>query len=445
MPVDILLHIASFIQPSDIRALSLVNRSFAFLANDERLFCALYKRDYVPYIRMTTQEDIEMNISLANDKLCYEFTSKEYVRRRLDETSLSNESVQSFQDLSQYTRNNDESWSWKSFYTVLFETEKAMLQKMRKLLGFHTSAEVTKSPSISYTFLFTGIFDETMSFHHIIYSKCMVKGRSINFMPDYIDRFFHIKAKHLDFAHQILMLRSEIEVDGNDTIFDDVFTPDKPPKGMWNCISEGIVRWNKALRRHVLVYPLSAVRLIFHKCRSRALREHEEAAELTQAFLKQIVTITYLIKCSMKLGSLSQIMTALVAQLTQNELETTAVNNIQLLGDSSALLITVTCKRQPEWKSREGICLGHEHIVLEGIQIIKQLPCLVFCDTYPQCKDVQGRLMTEQRQTLLDTEFLYYAARPNLEIKKHFTLGTLGGEIPVETLAVDISTPQRLI
>jgi hypothetical protein len=69
LPYELRVHITTFLEPPDIRALCMTGKSFSRLGSDENLFCKLYHRDFIPHIRAHTETDTRNMLAITNSEL----------------------------------------------------------------------------------------------------------------------------------------------------------------------------------------------------------------------------------------------------------------------------------------------------------------------------------------------------------------------------------------
>ncbi len=206
--------------------------------------------------------------------------------------------------------------------------------------------------------------------------------------------------------------------------FYEVIKEDGYPITMFSCVFEGICCWNDK-QSYQLIYPMSALRLLFHECRQQTKRESGEKLALVQQFLDQAITV----HCNVRIQQTSKTefrQLSIIERLFDKfELKPCQFQQVKWSDDQSQVSISVKCIRCPQWQFSPPNCLSNG-CTNKGI-IKNNGTCWDgnFCQDHEPQNNSKANRDDEQEEAHCGhrREFLAYPTRPDLEIKDYsFTI-----------------------
>jgi hypothetical protein len=426
---DLKSYICRFLSPKDIASLSLTSRtSFAFLASYEPLFHSLFNRDFVPHIRVSSNAEIEKNLSITIPD------HHSHMKERIVKTTISKEEAQRFINLEL-----PKGLTWKDLFTIIYLTKIEMIADIMILLGMKSQGK--ENEQIPAYLVFDTGADRHMasdglfpSAHTSLYNRPLVifKRNTISFLPDCKCISPHIKMHYLDFFHQEIWIDNELGRPPAPWKKGACADRDTPPEGQWEWVFEGLCWWSKYEHRHFLIFPLSGIRSIFHICRDSILQEYEKKKEITRKFLEQIVTIECKIYGITEANS-SEVWNAFALHLkTSHELSVKDFTTKRL--DNSTLMATVTCSRNPIWKYKEGLCIDHSLVDCLKDTVVNSDYCREHIRQPP------WKYLTQRRELQRKQEYITYPSQSNLELKRNMLLVVNNIAIHVKRKSVETSS-----
>lgn len=309
---EIIVNIARFLEPKDLRSFSFSGRTYMPLCKDEYLFRMLYDRDYRKYC-------------------------KEY-----------NPLLESIS-------------SWKKLYTTLHVNKTHMIITMQKYFGYKKEEpnirkslfHVTASSSIDDTERPNTFVDFGYQEEQIIETN----KKTLRFKPD-STRVLAIR--HMNLAHQVYKVDQELGRRG-----EMAYTTGPPDEDHLRFLKEGICLWNEKTETYHMIYPYQAYKILFEECKSQVIHEHTARMDELRDFFQQIISITYkiskkeeekgVIKEQEEKGEIKEETVYVEESMFKNLFHECDLDVFEHLCAEGVL--QVTCARKPKWTYSSDMCI----------------------------------------------------------------------------------------
>jgi hypothetical protein len=445
LPYDLRFHLATLLNPPDIRALCLTCNAFARLSTDENLFCMLYHRDFLPHIKCLNDADMSNAITMARSE------NHDQERERVVERAATKEQVE-------ILRSNPkiEEKTWKELYFTLYGTKQGMLSEIRTIFSLPSPTSVHKcgvnnfliyqsNPHSKEAFYFSCGHISTCD---LIISESQFSPDIAAFDLDFTYTEILVRMRDLSVFHQIRLINKCQDV--NQYIN---YNEEDPPNGWaFACVVEGICCWSKNSQQYHLIYPMCSLRRLFLQCRDQVLLECDEKLLPIKRLLKQVTTFTYTINhndISIFKRNPALVQNALESYLGKwdfkiksvefdddNSTSTSETSMSEGAFSKEKLSMTLTCSCEPPLRYSDGMCIG-DYCTKNAVEKGPETNAL-WRDKYCEDHGPQDTTTTDDylddlrlRESSRRSELLQHFSERNVRIRKHlcFTIkDALDGE-----------------
>lgn len=372
---EVVINIARFLEPKDLRSLSFSGRAYMPICRDEYLFRMLYDRDYKKYC----------------------------------------------QDFSPLLENIS---SWKKLYTTLHINKIQMIVTMQKYFGFKkddtinrkkifyvTTNGIIEDRDGSHTFVDYGYQEE-----HIVETG----KKTLRFNPD-MNKVLAIR--HMNLAHQVFKVDQELGRRG-----DTPYMKGPPGDEHIRFLEEGVCLWREKDETYRLIYPYQAIKLIFEECKFAVTNQYMSKVESLREFFQQIISISYKISKknmkeiikgeNMKEGKgESEEIICVGENLFRGLFEEYDLHVFEHTCDEG--ILQVTCSRKPRWTYNMDMCVYSAHEYDQKQQKHVEINCKNksvkkgYCEehTKPYGHSLQ-KYHRKQREKLRNEEYINYIEKP---------------------------------
>ena len=371
---EVIVNIAKFLSPPDLKSLSFCSKTYMPLCKDDFLFRILYERDFRKYAK-------DFFPLLANIS------------------------------------------SWKNLYTVLYVNKNHMIRVMKSHYGYKMVHVKNKK-----IFLVTinGEHDETefpqTYLDHGYHEDSIIDSRKwLRFNPD-LSKVLSIR--HMNLAHQVYKLDQELGRRG-----DSPYLKGPPDGENIRFLSEGLAFWNEKTEAYNLVYPYSSIKEIFEECRDETTYSHNVKMEELREYFQQIISLTYNVQYNDAVAVVEEsVLKNLFLEYDYDPFEHLCVGNT----------LSITCNRSPKWTYTDNMCIFHsndynskkqEHIEINCKQAMVERG---FCKEHNTAKNHHmKKYHRKQRQKLRNIEYINYESKslPEFLKVKDFTLTQVTCEV----------------